>query len=167
MPHWHDIRHNAYTENPGSDWIALDGVLTPIGRASTEEALRRASPDAAHYLQHSALLLVEDVVTKALTGLAATADPVPAIGVVMDPDWVDYDSHPEFNPALDPDRADPIEPVKPADWVPVDIHELEAALDEAEEQERLNRNIEELDIGTLTSNPAPVSTPRNRSRKAK
>ena len=47
MPHWHDIRHNAYTENPGSDWIALDGVLTPIGRASTEEALRRASPDGA------------------------------------------------------------------------------------------------------------------------
>ena len=84
MPSWHDIRHNAYTENPGSDWIALDGVLTPIGRASTEEAIRRASPDAAHYMRRPAMTETtlppaENVVTKALTGLAATADPVPAI----------------------------------------------------------------------------------------
>lgn len=48
---WGDIVPNAFLDNPGSDWIAVNANRIPIGRASDLAALTRACPDAAAYLQ--------------------------------------------------------------------------------------------------------------------
>lgn len=44
------IRHNAYTENIGTDWVAIDHVGNPVARAGDEETVRRAAPTAERYL---------------------------------------------------------------------------------------------------------------------
>ena len=48
---WGDIVPNAFLDNSGSDWIAVNANRIPIGRASDLAALTRACPDAAAYLQ--------------------------------------------------------------------------------------------------------------------
>lgn len=50
-----NLVHNAYLDNIGSDWVAVSANGHPIARATTEEAVRRAAPDAAHYLNASML----------------------------------------------------------------------------------------------------------------
>ena len=65
-----DIRHNAFSENLGNDYIAVNHHRTPVARASTEAGVRQAAPAAAAYftgtdfvMDHIALLPeVEEVV---------------------------------------------------------------------------------------------------------
>lgn len=44
-----DIQHNAYTENLGTDWVAIDHLGRPLSRAGDKESVQHAAPDAAAY----------------------------------------------------------------------------------------------------------------------
>lgn len=44
-----EIKHNALSDDLGTDVIAIDEQGNILARASTEEACRRAAPDAAEY----------------------------------------------------------------------------------------------------------------------
>lgn len=44
------IRNNAFTENVGTDWVAIDHTGNPIARAGDEATVRRAAPNAERYL---------------------------------------------------------------------------------------------------------------------
>lgn len=41
---------NAFLDDLHDDWVAVAANGTPIARASDEASVRRAAPDAAHYL---------------------------------------------------------------------------------------------------------------------
>lgn len=70
---WAAIRHNAFTENPGSDWIALDTNLMPIGRASDLGAVMKGCPGAHAYVQQPAA--VETILSSVMTiGQIAAAE---------------------------------------------------------------------------------------------
>lgn len=45
-----DIKRDAFTENLGSDWIAVDAQGNVLCRSSTEDGARRARPNAEYYL---------------------------------------------------------------------------------------------------------------------
>ena len=44
-----NLVHNAYLDNLGQDFVAIDANGHPIARAATEAAVRQAAPDAAEY----------------------------------------------------------------------------------------------------------------------
>lgn len=44
------VRHNAFTENLGNDYIAVDQNGTPIARAATMALCQQAAPGAAAFL---------------------------------------------------------------------------------------------------------------------
>jgi hypothetical protein len=41
---------NAFLDSLGTDWVAVANNGHPVGRATTETAVRQAVPDAVHYL---------------------------------------------------------------------------------------------------------------------
>ena len=49
------VRRGAFTENLGTDWIAVDDNGSILSRASDETAVRRAAPDAAGYFNAAML----------------------------------------------------------------------------------------------------------------
>lgn len=50
-----NLIRNAYLDNLGSDWIAVAANGHPIARATTEEGVRKAAPDAVHFVNASLL----------------------------------------------------------------------------------------------------------------
>jgi hypothetical protein len=46
-----NLVRNAFLDNPGDDWVAIAANGHPVGRASDEASLRRANPDAAHFVR--------------------------------------------------------------------------------------------------------------------
>lgn len=45
-----NLIHNAFLDQIGSDWVAVAANGHPIARATTEAAVRRAAPDAVHFI---------------------------------------------------------------------------------------------------------------------
>ncbi len=50
-----DVKHNAFSQDLGSDFIAVDALGNILTRASTEDACRQAAPDAAAFYTGSDL----------------------------------------------------------------------------------------------------------------
>lgn len=50
-----NLVRNAFLDNPNDDWVAVAANGHPIARAGDEETLRRAAPDAAHFVKASDL----------------------------------------------------------------------------------------------------------------
>jgi len=43
-----NITHNAFTENLGTDWVAISPTGVPISRASSKDAVERAAPGSTY-----------------------------------------------------------------------------------------------------------------------
>ena len=43
-----NIIHNAFTENLGTDWVAISPTGVPISRASSKDAVERAAPGSTY-----------------------------------------------------------------------------------------------------------------------
>lgn len=65
-----EVRRNAFTDNLGTDWIAVNDLGVPVGRAGDEASVRKANPDAAGYFTEKHLeghIASEDIPKAALT----------------------------------------------------------------------------------------------------
>lgn len=69
-----NLIRNAYLDNLGSDWIAVAANGHPIARATTEEGVRKAAPDAVHFVNASLL----DKRLESLDAAAPEANPASA-----------------------------------------------------------------------------------------
>lgn len=45
----HDVKHNAFTHDLGTDWVAIDNLGNPVSRAGNEDGVKRAAPQANAY----------------------------------------------------------------------------------------------------------------------
>lgn len=84
------IVRNGFTESLGSDWVAVTPAGTPIGRATTKEALERSCPDAEYFtgadLEGSTS--APSIAEAALGSTAAAFAAVVAQGVGLDSELV-------------------------------------------------------------------------------
>lgn len=115
-----EVRRNAFTDSLGTDWIAVNDLGVPIGRAGDEAGVRQANPDAAGYFNARHLeghIVNEDTPAAALT---PSAEALERIRKEAEPQPAPPSVPPKNNPAVGmPDHSKDRSPVSKAPTRPV------------------------------------------------